>query len=672
MANLPGFFAQLRRRNVVRAGMLYVGAVWALSQGIAQLAPFVGLPEWTVRWFLVAAAIGFPFWLAFAWYFAFTAHGLKRESELDQADTIIPRDNRRLNAWIIGVLAVAVVLLATNQFVVRRDATSRARQDSRQAIAEVLASLPEKSLAVLPFANEGGDPAQQYFSDGLSEALITDLTQIVELKVIGKYSSFHFRDSKDSPMQIGAALGVANLVTGSVRQVQGMVRVTVSLIRARDGSSVWSQRYNRSLNDMFAMQDEIGTSVATALKINLVGKPLADPQKPPSGNVEAYELMLQAREQQRRGTKVDWEQAIALLEKAVKLDPGYGYAWAVLSNVRLNLGVYFLGGDARLAAIAQARSDLDRAAAQIPDAAIVHVLRGYTLAQIDGDPDGALKELQRAIAIAPNDGTAINFLAGQLSDMGHVEQAVELMHRAIEIDPLRANLFVDLSRSLIQLAQFDAAEQAARKAVQLQPRNPGYLNHLSSVLAARGKLDDSEKIARQALALDPQDPMNQLQLAAIAHVQGRYDTARQVLRKTLAAQPDYPGAHAALAELEISEGNPAAALREAAKETNPEQKAWVLALAKQAGSDRASADASLADYVARYGQAQPNYLSIADLYAVRKQADEMFDWLRRGVGQRNFLTISNLLADPLLQPWQKDARFVAICKPLGLSIPGEK
>ncbi|MGH8234751.1 MAG: hypothetical protein ACREPU_11260, partial [Rhodanobacteraceae bacterium] len=165
------FFGELKRRNVLRAGAFYAAAVWALSQGIAQLAPYVGAPDWVVRWFLVACVIGFPFWVAFAWFYEITPTGLKRESEIAPGDSIAHSTGRKLDFWIIGIMAVAIVLLVTNQFVLHRDATSTANTADAKAIAAELAKAPQKSVAVLPLANESGNPKQQYFVDGLSEEL---------------------------------------------------------------------------------------------------------------------------------------------------------------------------------------------------------------------------------------------------------------------------------------------------------------------------------------------------------------------------------------------------------------------------------------------------------------------------------------------------------------------
>jgi TolB-like protein/Tfp pilus assembly protein PilF len=670
MSTRPSFFAELKRRNVLRAGVLYAGAVWALAQGIAQLGPSFGAPDWITRWFVIAGIVGFPFWLAFAWFYEFTPSGLKRESEIDPGDSIAHHTGRKLNIGIFGVMAVAIVLLVTNQFVLRRDATSVANQGDAKAVAATLARVPEKSVAVLPFANESGDPKQAYFSDGLSEELITDLTQISALKVIGKYSSFQFRDSKDSPAQIGATLGVAHLIEGSVRQAGNELRITVNLIRASDGSSMWSHAYDRPLKDVFAIQSEIGTAVVDALKIKLVGATLVDPQKPPSGNVEAYQWMLQGRAQARRNTQADFEQGITLLEKAVQLDPDYAYAWSVLANVRINLGTQFLGGDARQQAIAKARTDLDRATALAPDAAFVHRQRGYLLSVVDHDQAGALKEMQRALALAPNDGTVMNFLSAPLATMGQPQQAADLMRKAIATDPLRADWYVGLSQSLMPLGRIDEAEQAARKAVALQPRNPRNYGFLSTILGARGEFDQAEQAARQAVTLQPDDPANLLNLAGILDLRGHTDEAIRTVRKALASQPDYPGAHAQLAIFDIRRDDPAAALRDAEKETDLDQKAYAVALAKQVGGDRAAADATLKTYIDKYGSHQPNYMQIAEMYALRKQPDAMFQWLQRGVAQHDLGTIGNLLQDSLLFPYHHDPRFAALCKQLGLPVPG--
>lgn len=489
-----GFFAELRRRNVFRAAAIYIAAVWALSQGIAQLLPVFNAPGWIARWFVIACAIGFPFWIAFAWFFEYTPSGFKREHEIVPGESITRKTGRRLDFWIIGVLVVALVLLITNQFVLRRDVTSVAEANSAKAIAAKFDHIPFKSVAVLPLANESGDPKQQYFSDGLSEELISDLTQLNDLKVIGKYSSFKFRDSKDSPAQIGAALGVAHLVEGSVRQQGNRIRVTVNMIRAKDGASVWSKTYDEQLKDVFAIQSKIGDAVATALKVQLLGKTLVSGDQPPSGNVEAYRLMLQGYALVNQQTEAGFREGIDLLERAVKLDPKYAYAWGVMSAAFVNRGLV-LSGDAREQAYAQARVAADKQQLLAPEAATTHMNRGYLLATVDKDPVGSLVEFRRALELAPNDGRAMVFLAFGLVNVGQLEPAAKLFRKAIATDPLRAGWYAGLASSLLGDRQLDAAEKASRRALALQPDFPGMYANLALIDILRG---DAEAAARHA------------------------------------------------------------------------------------------------------------------------------------------------------------------------------
>ena len=595
-------FAELRRRNVFRAAAIYVAAVWALSQGIAQLAPVFDAPGWIVRWFVIACVIGFPFWIAFSWFFEYTPGGMQLESAGEIPDSIRRNTGRKLDFWIIGTLAVAVVLLATNTFVLHRDTNSAAAANDAKAIAETLASVPFKSVAVLPLVNESGDPKQQFFSDGLSEELISDLTQVIGLKVIGKYSSFKFRDSQESPAQIGAALGVAHLIQGSVRQQADRIRVTVSMISAKDGTNVWSDRYDEQLKDVFAIQSKIGDAVVDALKVKLLGKSIVSSEKPHSGNVQAYELMLQGRAIARRGAEANIREGIALLQQALELDPNYAYAWGLLSNASINLGVLYLSDDVRLQAYAQARVALDKEQLLAPDAAHTHMHRGYLLATVDNDPVGALAEYRRAHELAPNDIASGNYLAGGLENLGQLQAAVAMYRKILATDPLRVDINFNLALGLLGQRELDAAEQVTRKAIALQPA--------------------------------------------------------------------FPGLYALLTEIEVLRGNASAARGNAAKETDLTTYApWAKALAQQIAADRHQADAALRDYIAKQGEDQPYF--VADLYALRKEPDEMFDWLQRAWTRHDPNFYSLLLTDPFVLAYQHDPRFAALCKQAGLPMPGQ-
>ena len=175
--NSRNLFAELKRRNVIRAAILYLGAVWALAQGISQLGPSVGAPEWATRWFLVAAGIGFPFSIAFAWFYEFTPQGLKRESEIDSTESITHHTGRKLDFAIIGVLTVAVVLLLTDRLVLRHGVNET-----------TVLPIFEKSIAVLPFENLSEEKQNEFFTDGVQDEILTDLSKIADLKVISRTS----------------------------------------------------------------------------------------------------------------------------------------------------------------------------------------------------------------------------------------------------------------------------------------------------------------------------------------------------------------------------------------------------------------------------------------------------------------------------------------------------
>jgi len=580
----PGFFAELKRRNVLRAGMLYAGAVWALGQGLSQFSPALGLPDWVTRWFLAAAAIGFPFWIAFAWFYELTPHGLKRESELAAGDSIAHSTGRKLDFWIIGILAVALVLLLTDRLAIWK-------QDSPAAISD-------KSIAVLPLANDSGDKDQQYFADGLSEDFINALSQFSGLKVIGRNSAFQFRDTTDTAQTIGAKLGVAHLLEGSVRRVGDEVRISAELINTRDASTLWSQHYDRPYKDLFALQDEITRAVAGALQAKLLDRSGAVTQsdRPPSSNLAAYSAYLQGKFYYARGTEADERRAIAEYQLAIANDRRYALAWAMLSGAWANIAVQFLGGQPARQAYSTARTAADTALMLDPNLAAAHQARGYILINADLNWVAAESEYRRAVQLAPSDGPSI-FAMGQLmATLGHMDRAVALTRQALKTDPLNAR----------------------------------WHNWLAVYLAALGRLDDAVDASHATIELQP---------AAVSY-------------------------HTWLAIIEVQRADAKAAL--AAAQAEPANGGWqeiALAFARQISPDRAAADAALNHLIAT--QSDVSSYQIAEVYALRRDPDQTFAWLNRAWANRD-PGIAFLLFDPFILRYQKDPRFSAFCKKVGL------
>jgi len=378
---------------------------------------------------------------------------------------------RRMGVWY-GAIAVAV-LLALGYL-----GMERLKQPSAPNAA---------SIAVLPLANESGEAAQQYFSDGISEDLITALSQFPGLKVIGRSSAFQFRDSKEDSRSIGAKLGVAHLLEGSVRKSGDLIRVSAELIDAADGSTQWSERYDRPYQDLFALQDEITRAVTQALKTKLLPSERAAEQsdRPPSGSLEAYNALLQGRFYASRRTETDLRKAVEYYTQATALDPRYALAWTGIAGVWTYIGATYIEGAPAQEAYAKAREAVDRALALSPDLAAAHGARG-TLLHSDFDWHGAEAEYRRALELAPNDSLAKFHFGTQLATVGDVDHAIELTRQALATDPLRASAYNWLALYLSGLHRLDEAEQAIRRAIELQPGAEDFHYTLAIIEIQRG------------------------------------------------------------------------------------------------------------------------------------------------------------------------------------------
>jgi TolB-like protein len=318
---MSNFFSELKRRNVIRAAILYLGAVWALAQGISQLGPSLGAPEWATRWFLVAAGIGFPFWIAFAWFYEFTPEGLKRESEIDRAESISHRTGRKLDFAIIGVLAVAVVLLLTDRFVLRHGVNET-----------TAAPISEKSIAVLPFENRSEDKANAYFADGIQDEILTRLAKIADLKVISRTSTQHYKSAPENLPEIAKQLGVAHILEGSVQKTGDAVRVNVQLIKAANDSHLWADTFDRKLTDIFSVESEVAKAIAEQLQAKLTGREEQAIAAKPTDNPEAYDAYLRGLAYTLKISTSCWPRRRRMYPVASKRRGSFGNPRRAISN----------------------------------------------------------------------------------------------------------------------------------------------------------------------------------------------------------------------------------------------------------------------------------------------------------------------------------------------------
>src|SRR5438876_7094298 len=324
--NQRNFFAELKRRNVYKVADAYAIVGWLLIQIATQVFPFLEIPNWVVRLVIALVAIGFPIALIIAWAFELTPEGIKRTEDVHLPSGSSSKNRTWIYVAVIGA-AISVGLFFIGRYTAPR--TSAAEREHPPAVA---GPLPQKSIAVLPLLNESGDPKDEYFSDGLSEELIAALAQIRELKVIGRSSSFRFKERKEEPKTIGEKLGVATLLEGTVRKQGDRVRIVAELINAADGIELWTRTFDRELKDIFAVQEEIAAAVASSLKVTLLGADERATTKSATKNTEAHNAYLQGHFYLLRRNLEDYRRAIAHYDEAIRLDPDYALAYAERSE----------------------------------------------------------------------------------------------------------------------------------------------------------------------------------------------------------------------------------------------------------------------------------------------------------------------------------------------------
>lgn len=440
----PGFWRELKRRNVLRAAALYAGGAWALSQGVSQLTPAIGLPELATRWFLVAALIGLPFWLAFAWFYEWTPQGLKRESEVVADASITRSTGRKLDRAIIVVLAIAVVLLLANTFVWRRGAGF----DNGAGAPDV----SSKSIAVLPFEDLSPGHDHGYFSAGLAEELLNALAKVQGLKVAGRASSFYYGSHNADLRTIGKALDVANVLEGSVRTQNDAVRISVQLIRTSDGFEVWSQSYDGDLGNIFDLQERIARAITDHLQVVLTGSEQARLVPVVTTSAEAYADFVTAQTLVNKRVGDSLPRAVALLQKATTLDPKFARAWSKMAVAYAVLPQYVSGDWNASWKISDAAAH--RALVLDPGDAEAYAALSYNQFSQRHYVD-MVESMQRALELAPDDSAVSYWAANELAAMGRTRDAEARIDAVLANDS--ANTLLLFYKSMLRWRQGDQA-----------------------------------------------------------------------------------------------------------------------------------------------------------------------------------------------------------------------
>ena len=462
------------------------------------------------------------------------------------------------------------------------------------------------SVAVLPFANRSGNPEDEYFSDGLADELIHVLSKIKGMRVAARASSFHFRGNDTRPAEIGRALRVATILDGSVRRIGDRVRISVQLVNAADGETHWSESYDRTLDDLFAVQDDIARSVVKELRSTLLGQAGESGPSPDAGvdvtlaskgrssHAEAHRLYLLARYFLNRLNREDLTRAIQNLNEALALDPQFALAWTELGSAFTRAAGY--GLLSKPEAIRQGREAVRRALEIEPDLAEAHARMGVIQMFHDWNWNEARASFARALELAPGDPVALNGAGVLATVFGHVDQSLELHRQASAQDPLNTMPHSNFGLTLFRAGRYADAELSLRKALELAPQR----------YVTRGLL---------ALTLLHQDRGEE-------------------------------------------------ALAEAAREPAEGQRLYALAVIHHRLGHRDESDAAFRELTDRHGEDYA--VQIAEVHAARgDHADTVFAWLDRAYALRDF-GVTELQTNPSLRPYHGDPRWGGLMDRLGL------
>ncbi|HEX3123612.1 MAG TPA: tetratricopeptide repeat protein [Rhodanobacteraceae bacterium] len=554
------FVAELKQRKVFRVATVYLVVAWVAVQAASIALPAFDAPAWVLRVVILLVALGFPFALVLAWALDLTADGVRFSA--GGAGT------KR-----IAVIAALLVVLALawyfrGQPALRfSDTTGTTAVVTNNAPAVEAETAAARSIAVLPFVNMSNDPANDYFSDGLAETTLDMLAQVPNLKVVARTSSFAFKGQALDVRKIGAALGAATLLEGSVQRSGSAVRITAQLVKTSDGTHLWSNHFDRQLADVFKIQDEVATEVVRALQVSL---PVDDRQRltqKRTENVDAYQEYLKGIALLPNRKVDDMREAARRFERAIQIDPTYARAYVALADTRQLLGEY-AGSDGHDQA--QIAGYIDRALALAPDLGEAHASRA-TLSQAQGDFAAAEREFQRAIELAPSYATGFQWYGELLGyELHEYARAEQMMRRAVALDPLSPIVQDQLIGSLIGAGRLDDARTELAKLQREHPDFAASRLTQARLALARGDLVETLRSMRELAKLDPAALQTSRNACYFMQRFGALDAALRCLDDFAQRSPELEeGAREDRADLINLRDGPAAALAELARAKTP-------------------------------------------------------------------------------------------------------
>ncbi len=483
-------FDELKRRKVFKVGAGYLVVAWLVVQAASIGFPAFDAPPWALRIFILVIFLGFPISLVFAWAFEVTPDGLKTEGV---------RGSKRFLLIAAGLAALAFAWYFKGQPAYLEAATAPA----------ATASDTPRSIAVLAFDDLSAEGDQAYLAEGMSEELLNLLARIDGLKVAARTSSFKFKDGNADIGEIGRALKVDAVLEGSVRKSGDQVRITAQLIRVSDGFHIWSNSYDRKLDNIFVVQDEIATSIVAALRLELD----ADAPAVRIVNVAAYEHYLQARLLAREPIRANLLAAVAKYEQAIALDPGFAGPYGGLAEAWVILADY--GGVPRAEAFPRAEKAALRALEIDPQSA--EALTAIALMRdLNNDAAGASTAFEAALQANPSYVPAYNLYADMLRDRGDTRRMLEMQQRAAELDPLSIYMKSRVANKLMTMGRLDEAGHTIDAMLAAAPNNDYALEEAANLAAYRGQLAEAVETYQRVHASRPGDAYSAARIAIVA------------------------------------------------------------------------------------------------------------------------------------------------------------
>jgi TolB-like protein/Tfp pilus assembly protein PilF len=472
--NPKGFFGELRRRNVYKVAAAYAIVSWLIIQVATQVFPVLEIPNWCVRLVIVLLALGFPVAVILAWAYELTPEGIKRTEAVVREKSIERQTGRRLDFLIIAVLLAAIFFLVYQRFYP----------------GERVSGTPEKSIAVLPFENMSDDKENAFFADGIQDDILTSLAKIRDLKVISRTSVMPYRGAaKNNLPEIAKALGVVNVLEGSVRRGEGRVVVSVQLIDARNDRHLWAKRYDRPLADSLGLQGELASEIASELRATLSPEEKDRVVTKPTGNPDAYVLYLKARAYESNPDRLfeDFKLAERLYAEAIQHDPSFALAYARLSATLARIYHWFDPTDERKALI---KANADKAIALKPDLGEGHLALGLYYYWTEANYEKALEQFRIAAAALPNDSEIGYVSAAIRRRQGNWKENLELLGKSQMLDPGNANVASEIAFTYAFVHDWRQAAQMYDRVVVLAPDSANFkINRAYIDLYESGKTD---------------------------------------------------------------------------------------------------------------------------------------------------------------------------------------